>query len=527
MKKITDDPKKRIVVVLGAGRTGTSLLMQILNKLGMTVSEVMTPPSEQNPVGAYEDSDVFNIQSELLSIIETNQLIPLPEHWLDHPGIKTHRNRLANHITDRIANSPTIWGVKDPRTALFLPLWQRIFNPQKIVPVYLLAVREPAATVSSLRKQYNQKESISELFWLHKNCAALNHTGNNCYIVHYEDWFTRPYELAESLLKYTGLDEFFTGDVDEVIKDAIKPNLNRSIYDDYQVQNQYVRKLYGVLKQSRGDEFDRIGLMEVVNMCRQAMDEFKGWYIEAHRHIGQQAAFRLKIQDLDRKLKEANRRSDDLILKAEAAQRKNNGLTGELDRTRQIKNDLAETVEKVRCNAEGLARELDVERKLAREGELIRRSLSYKLGNTVVLAFKEPGWRTVRLPYDLVKVTARSFMNPKEKITEGKGGPHRKTRIVDKTTSPPPKSTRQVDAGIRNELQKALQQRTSLTQAYAQCENRIEALEGQVGNGDKGPLKDLSSQLTDAILLSSNIRMELKDIEDEILGLKIQSLEQK
>lgn len=86
---MTDQQTKRVIVVLGAGRTGTSLLMKVLNAIGMTVSDIMTPPSEQNPDGGFEDSDIFALHSKILSALNTNQLFPLPEGWRNHPESTT------------------------------------------------------------------------------------------------------------------------------------------------------------------------------------------------------------------------------------------------------------------------------------------------------------------------------------------------------------------------------------------------------------------------------------------------------
>jgi hypothetical protein len=293
---MTDQQAKRVIVVLGAGRTGTSLLMNVLNAIGMTVSDIMTSPSEQNPDGGFEDSDIFALHSKILSALNTNQLFPLPEGWRNHPELSPIRNQLKDVVTKRVMESPSVFGFKDPRTAMFLPLWKQIFNQQKIVPIYLLSVRDPSSSVRSLVTQYNQGEMISELFWMHKYCDALTHTGSNCFIVHYEDWFTRPIEQAEGLLKYTGLDQFFSDNIEQALKDVIKPNLNRAVHEDYQVQNEYVQRLYDVLKDCRGNDFDRQKLMSVVKECRKAMDGFKGWYMEAQKHIAQQNQMREKLE---------------------------------------------------------------------------------------------------------------------------------------------------------------------------------------------------------------------------------------
>lgn len=292
----TFSPKK-IIVVLGSGRSGTSLLMRALTRFGMTISAELIPSSVQNPSGTYEDRNIFAVHSDILKALNTNQYLPMPEAWLQNKAVKDSIKKLSNIIENEIDNTPTTWGFKDPRTALFLSMWNKIFNRSKVVPIYLLAVRDPASVVNSMKFQYSYAEEVVELFWLHKNCEALLRTGANCFIVHFEEWFVNAEEVIRGLLEFTGL-KFFLKEknIAEALLDVIKPGLNRSIYENYQIQNEYVIKLYDVLKDCRGSDFDRQRLMQTVNECRKAMDGFKGWLIQSRQLIEMESNRRAKFE---------------------------------------------------------------------------------------------------------------------------------------------------------------------------------------------------------------------------------------
>lgn len=295
-RKVAQKPKQ-VIIVLSPGRTGTSLLMQVLRSLGLTLSNQLFGSHYTNPDGFFEDVDIVELQKQLLRELGTAQTLPLLEGWMKTDVISSFRPKFLALIEDRVFQAETTWGFKDPRTCGLLPLWIDVLKPMWIVPKFVLSTRNPFLVVPSMMMQGKKMSSeIAELVWLTRTIDALHHTAADCYIVHYEDWFTQPSKLAQELLKYTGLDQYFTGNVDEALKDIIKPNLNRSVHEDYQVQNEYVLKLYDVLKDCRGVDFDRTRLMAVVKECRQAMDGFKGWYLIAQENIARVSTLREQLQ---------------------------------------------------------------------------------------------------------------------------------------------------------------------------------------------------------------------------------------
>lgn len=290
---------KRIVVVLGSGRSGTSLLMQTLHALGMEVSDDLTEASVANPIGPFEDKEIFDLQSSLILELGGHVAAPMPDDWLQDKLVFRAMTQLEALIQNRLEKVDGLFGFKDPKTSMLIPLWVRLFNKMKLTPAYILAVRDPGSTVASFLMQYNQPAFMVELIWLVRTVEAIDNTAADCLVMHYEDWFAEPLPLAQNLLHYTGLDQSFKGDLTEVLAQKVKFNLNRASKDDYKIQNPYVKKLYSALQECRGSDFDRNRLMSVVKECRQAMDGFKGWNQLAHQA-------NKKLTDTQGRLEKAN-----------------------------------------------------------------------------------------------------------------------------------------------------------------------------------------------------------------------------
>lgn len=276
------DPR-RVVVVLGAGRSGTSLLMQLLVRMGLQVSKNLIPANASNPEGFYEDADFKDIQTELYTCLHVPAFVPLADNWLDTECARAAKTRLRQVLSQLLEEHHGILGIKDPRIATFLRLWSRLFNPLRVVPTYVVSVREPRSVISSFIRQYGNAGHTAELIWLLRTVEALENTAADCFIAHFEDWFVDPEPTAQALLRYTGLGQNFNGDISEVLANVVKPNLNRASRDNYVIQNLCVLELYGALKECHGAEFDRDRLMAVVKECRQAMEGFKSWYLLAHQ----------------------------------------------------------------------------------------------------------------------------------------------------------------------------------------------------------------------------------------------------
>ena len=260
-------PGRAVIVVLGAGRSGTSLLMQVLAALGMTVSERLIGAGRDNPRGHFEDAPIVRIQADLLRRLDAWPYHPLPPDWLDHPATVAAERALEDLLREQLERCDAgraPWGFKDPRTAAFLPLWQRLFDRLAIAPRYLLALRDPGSVVRSFMAAYGAGADEAESVWLRRTGDALWHTEARCHLVHYEDWFRRPAAMAADLARFAGLAAPDPARLSDLLAPLIRPELDRSGRLRAGLANAEAHALARALEDCRGDDFDRNRLLERV-----------------------------------------------------------------------------------------------------------------------------------------------------------------------------------------------------------------------------------------------------------------------
>jgi hypothetical protein len=202
---------RRVVVILGMDRTGTSLCANILNALGMRLSPVLLPGTEFNPNGFFEDEEILLAHEWTLARLERtwdtlSAIHPFPPLWWQSPAMDPFRDTLVDIVRRRIGAGPGIWGFKDPRTAMLLPLWNDVFRICGVSPVFVLCVRHPAAVAHSLAARDRFSSLFSELLWFEKTltgCLAIQ-DAPHC-LIHYEEWFKDPLPQARILCEIAGL----------------------------------------------------------------------------------------------------------------------------------------------------------------------------------------------------------------------------------------------------------------------------------------------------------------------------------
>src|SRR5690349_13108524 len=79
--------QRQIVVVLGMPRSGTSLLTNLLQKLGIDLGDKLAAADANNPTGYWEHEEICQTQEDLLRQlgrrwIDPTGTLPLPSGWI-------------------------------------------------------------------------------------------------------------------------------------------------------------------------------------------------------------------------------------------------------------------------------------------------------------------------------------------------------------------------------------------------------------------------------------------------------------
>src|SRR5688572_27955777 len=154
-----DGVPRKVLLVAGAGRSGTSTLAGIVSRLGMHVPLPEVPPDDSNPRGFSEPQWVVDVHDEWLAEALVQVSDSRPNAWFDTGRICSRepaRIRVSEWLEPHFAEHPELV-VKDPRLSWFLGLWRVAAIRTGATPVFATMLRPPAEVVGSKQKYYANK----------------------------------------------------------------------------------------------------------------------------------------------------------------------------------------------------------------------------------------------------------------------------------------------------------------------------------------------------------------------------------
>jgi O-antigen biosynthesis protein len=169
---------KRLVVVLGMHRSGTSAITRALNVLGVDIGTDLNPPvAGVNAKGFFEDIEIYSLNVEMLQSLGSDwySLSQLAPHDIDRLRESGYFLRAVALLRKKTAGR-LIFGFKDPRVAKLLPFWRQVFLHCRFDTDYLLMVRNPLSVVQSLAKRDDLVPERSYMLWLVHVLTSLVHT---------------------------------------------------------------------------------------------------------------------------------------------------------------------------------------------------------------------------------------------------------------------------------------------------------------------------------------------------------------
>ena len=220
---------KKIVVVVGMHRSGTSVVEHAMQTLDISLGDHLMDPHPCNPKGFFEDIDFYEMNERLLhaldqrwssvSSIPVESFISLRQTYFDE-AIKIVRNKTGR---------ATLFAFKDPRTAVLLPFWADIFSILKLKVKYIYVFRNPLAVAESLRVRDGFSLHKGILLWSKYNISALAWVSRrNCIFVDYDTLMADPagqLSRLEVFVSTTVLqperDSFFTEFLDASLRHSV------------------------------------------------------------------------------------------------------------------------------------------------------------------------------------------------------------------------------------------------------------------------------------------------------------------
>jgi hypothetical protein len=151
--------KRRVVFVVGSGRSGTSTMAGALQTLGMHVPQPEVQADDTNPKGFGEPQWVVDFHDELLKRCNVQVSDARPSAWFESGKLSTFeplRQRLHEWLEPQFADGSELV-IKDPRLAWFLGLWRSAALRSDATPAYVTMLRPVTEVVGSKQQHYGSK----------------------------------------------------------------------------------------------------------------------------------------------------------------------------------------------------------------------------------------------------------------------------------------------------------------------------------------------------------------------------------
>jgi hypothetical protein len=160
----------RLVLVVGIGRSGTSLFTGILGQLGFHVPQPEVKADETNPRGFSEPRWVVDFHTRLMRARHVSRFDARPAAWestAEAAGDEDVVEELKSWLSVQFVGADSVV-VKDPRLDWFLPLWLRCANVLGMRVSFATMLRYPAEMVQSARQSYGtwQSDASRAASWL-------------------------------------------------------------------------------------------------------------------------------------------------------------------------------------------------------------------------------------------------------------------------------------------------------------------------------------------------------------------------
>ncbi len=223
---------KRIVIVIGMHRSGTSVTMSLLNAFGVALSDDLMEPTEYNAKGYFESTEISRLHDQIFESMgmkwtASSLAMPFSTNWWRSARVQAFKQGLSNIVQRELERHHGLWGFKDPRTARLLPLWLELIEELGLDPRFVLATRNPTDVAKSLFSRDQIDPIDAELLWLEHNAdAVLSLRSKIDAFVDYSRWMSDPVEQAQYMLERLHIDWKGTPEeVKRITDEVISPDL--------------------------------------------------------------------------------------------------------------------------------------------------------------------------------------------------------------------------------------------------------------------------------------------------------------
>lgn len=178
------EERRRAILVVGMHRSGTSAATRVLNLKGVPLPDRLVPAFHGNDLGHWEPEALPALHDAMLQSagVDVNSTFGVDPAWFGSPEAGQFTDEVENYLLGEVAVAPVV-ALKDPRMALFVPVWLEAMRRLDVAPSFVIPFRPAAEVAASLRERQLQvfpdavwPEGRGALVWLSYVLAAERDT---------------------------------------------------------------------------------------------------------------------------------------------------------------------------------------------------------------------------------------------------------------------------------------------------------------------------------------------------------------
>ncbi|PWU13154.1 MAG: hypothetical protein C5B49_15100 [Bdellovibrio sp.] len=184
---------RRVLLVLGMHRSGTSAFTAGLGALGVDLGQKLLGPAADNEKGFFEHLPAYKLNEELLASFHRDWSSIGDFNIADHPRFEVFLGQAIRMIL-RDFPASQVFALKDPRISRLLPFWREVFRRLDINVIPILVLRQPMAVAKSLATRERFSITRSLIMWARHSLGVLENFDEIPLIVNYERLVDKPEE---------------------------------------------------------------------------------------------------------------------------------------------------------------------------------------------------------------------------------------------------------------------------------------------------------------------------------------------
>jgi len=181
--------RRTAVIVVGAGRSGTSVLTAGVGALGVDLGDQLKPGGvKKNPKGFFEDTELLDVNHRVHKAFGLRasgaNVRPIDQRAWQTVDLQGLQDEAATIIAHRFSNDRP-FGLKSGGLLRLMPFWDRVFEQAGVAPHYVMALRNPLGVADSRANLdiYRGYQEKSDLEWLVQVIPYIDHLKDHPLVV--------------------------------------------------------------------------------------------------------------------------------------------------------------------------------------------------------------------------------------------------------------------------------------------------------------------------------------------------------